>query len=82
MWDDITDFTGNVLLDRVYRLENLIEGINSAFEECGIAKRLDSSVKKLNQNKRRKAYIPNQHQREKIREIYSKDFEIYENAWH
>jgi hypothetical protein len=82
MWDDITDFTGNVLLDRVYRVENLIEGINSAFEECGIAKRLDSSVKKLNQNKRRKAYIPNQHQREKIREIYSRDFEIYENAWH
>ena len=36
MWDDITDFSGNVLLTKVCRLENLIEGVNMAFEECGI----------------------------------------------
>lgn len=82
MWDDITDFNGNVLLKKVYRLENLIEGINLAFEECGIAKRLDRNDKELNQNRGigRKDYSPNQQQKKKIEEIYHKDFEIYEKA--
>ncbi|WP_419174088.1 sulfotransferase family 2 domain-containing protein [Desulfosediminicola sp.] len=82
MWDDITDFSGNVLLKEVYRLENLTEGINRAFEECGIAKRLNSGGEVLNKTKRRKTYNPNQSQKKKIEEIYCNDFEIYEKAWH
>ncbi len=80
MWDDITDSNGTVLLKKVYRLENLTEGLNQAFEECGIAKRLDQHDKKLNKNKERKNFSPNRNQLNKIEEIYRGDFEIYENA--
>jgi len=82
MWDDITDSDGKVLLKQVYRLDNLIGGINLAFEECGFPKRLKGIDKKLNKNRGRKEYYPNQDQKRKIEEIYYKDFEIYENAWH
>ncbi len=82
MWDDITDSDGNVLLSQVYRLENLVEGINSAFEQCGIVQRLEGNDKRLNQNRGRKGYTPNKYQRKKIEAIYCKDFEIYENACH
>lgn len=80
MWDDITDYDGNVLLKQVYRLENLIEGINLAFEQCGISKRLDANDTKLNKNRNRKMYTPNKNQKKKIEEIYRDDFEVYENA--
>ena len=80
MWDDITDSNGNVLLTKVYRLENLIEGINLAFKECGISEKLDGDGKNLNKTKDKKNYTPNKHQKKKIEEIYGKDFEIYENA--
>lgn len=82
MWDDITDFDGNVLLKKVYRLENINECINLVFEECGISKRLSGSDKALNKNRDRTIYIPNHHQKKKIEEIYYKDFEIYEKSWH
>ena len=84
MWDDITDSNGNVIIKQVYRLENLIEGINSAFEECNIPKRIDTSNEKLskNRNKKRKEFIPNKHQQQKIEDIYRNDFEIYEKARH
>ena len=78
MWDDITDFDGNVLLKAVFRLENLNEGLNKAFEECGIDKRLDPSKKELNKNRGRKRYIPTPAQIKKIEEIYYRDFELYE----
>lgn len=80
MWDDITDFENNILLSRVYRLENLIDGINLAFEECGIDKKLSGDGKKLNKNKTRQGYIPTSQQKNKIQDIYYKDFEIYESA--
>lgn len=82
MWDDITDHNGNVLLDQVYRLENLIEGINLVFEQCGITKRLDVDGQYLNKNKNRREYVPNKRQKKKVEEIYHKDFEVFENAWH
>ena len=82
MWDDITDSSGNVLLKEVCRLESLIEGINRAFEKCGISKRLEGNHKAINKTHGRKIYNPNQSQRKKIEEIYCKDFEVYEKAWH
>ena len=82
MWDDITDFSGNVLLKRVYRLENLIGGINSAFEECGIQRKIEKSERELNRNQRRQAFVPTRKQQQKIEAIYSKDFDLYESACH
>jgi hypothetical protein len=81
MWDDITDLKGNILLTEVFRLEDLIKGINKVFSLCNIEKRLepsDSIIK--NRTRDRGEYYPNKTQRRKIEKIYSKDFEIYENA--
>ena len=81
MWGDITDENGRVLLNEVYRLDHLIAGLNRAFEHCGISKRLASESVELNKNSRRDGFAPNKNQIRKIRQIYSEDFDIYENAW-
>jgi hypothetical protein len=81
MWEDITDRNGMILLKGVFRLENLIDGINKAFEECGIEKRHEQSNVVLNRNKKRKSFTPNSKQLQKIERIYFEDFELYENAW-
>ncbi len=80
MWEDITDMDGNILLKRIFRLENLTDGINLAFEECGLDKRIDANTYKLNKNKHRKLYSPTKIQIKKIEDIYNNDFEIYEKA--
>lgn len=79
MWEDITDLDGNILLKKIFRLENLTEGINQVFEECGIEKRLEETIR-LNKNENRKLYQPTKDQIKKIENIYPYDFEIYENA--
>lgn len=78
MWGDITDANGDIMLTRVFRLENLIAGINFAFEECGITEKIDDNHSELIRNRRK--YVPNQHQQKKIEEIYSRDFDIYEKS--
>ena len=80
MWSDITDSEGNILLKKVYRLENLIDGINQVYEECGLDKKIERSNKKINKNKNRGNYKPTKSQIQKIESIYTHDFEIYENA--
>lgn len=80
MWDDITDMDGKVLIKKVYRLENLITGINSAFEECGIDKRIDNIDTKLNKNMKRRNYSPKPYQKKKIENLYYNDFELYEKS--
>ena len=83
MWDDITDLEGNVLLTEVFRLEALTEGINRAFCECGIDKRLEHGDGLFrNKNRNRTGYTPSSAQIRKIEQIYLKDFEVYETAWH
>ena len=62
-------------------LDRLIEGLNRAFERCGISKRLASESVELNKNPRRDGFTPNKNQIRKIQQIYSEDFDIYENAW-
>ena len=78
MWADITDLDGNVLLKQVYRLEDLIDGINHVFEICGIDDRRDEVRNKFHFNKARKSFSPTRNQIRKIEELYSSDFEIYE----
>jgi len=80
MWEDITDRDGNILLKKVYRLENLAVGINHAFEACGIDKRIENEISFLNKNIKRSQYQPTKSQINKIQSIYKHDFEIYENA--
>ncbi|MAT94502.1 MAG: hypothetical protein CME59_18155 [Halioglobus sp.] len=82
MWEDVTDLDGSLLLKQVFRLEHLVEGINTAFECCGINQRVERPGQPLNINRRRGSYTPNPAQRGKIERIYSRDFDLYENAWH
>lgn len=80
MWEDITDLDGNILLKKIFRLENLGKGINQAFEECGLEKRIEVgkiAVEK-NRNHARIQFEPTQAQIKKIEEIYQNDFNIYE----
>jgi len=80
MWDDITDFSGQGLLDQVFRLEELIPGINQVFEVCGIDKKISDTGIHLNRNKTKKIFTPKKDQINKILRIYPHDFDIYENA--
>jgi hypothetical protein len=81
MWNDITDTEGKVLLTEVFRLEDLIKGINKVFSLCNIAKRLQpSDLIIANKTRNRREYYPDRKQTRKIQTIYSKDFEIYENS--
>ena len=80
MFEDISDYNDKVLLTRVYRLENIIKGINEVFNACGIKKTIENNNKKINKNPNREIMTPSKSQLIKIRNIYEKDFELYENA--
>jgi len=80
MWEDITDEEGQILLTRVFRLENLTAGINTAFSACGIDKRVEGSAHRINKNPNRTSYTPNSYQLKKIQELYDKDFDLYETT--
>ncbi len=80
MFEDITDQNGKVLLNKIYRLENLTRGINEIFRICGIEKNIISNTKMLNKNKFRSNFSLSKSQILKIENIFKEDFDIYENA--
>ena len=80
MFEDVTDDNGVILLKRIYRLENLERGVSEVFESCGITKRPKQIEVRKNKNKNRKSMPLSPLQIIKIRNIYEKDFELYENA--
>ena len=79
MWNDVTDEKGEILLTKIFRMENLIEGVNTVFQECNIPKTIPQVVKSHNQNQKRKKFSPSKSQIRIIEEIYKKDFELYES---
>lgn len=80
MWDDITDNTGNILLTKIYRVENLEKGINEVYEQCGINKKLTTGFEKINKTKTRKDFSPSKKQLSVIHDIFKYDYDVYENA--
>ncbi len=82
MWGDVADDDGNVLLTRIYRLENLNRGIDEVYEMCGLPPRevaaRDNVV--VNRTRRKGGYRPSPAQRRRIEQIFAKDFDLYENA--
>jgi hypothetical protein len=80
MWDDITDSEGNVLLKKVYRVNDLVAGINQALEACGIDKKVENNKPRFNSNNSKKLYVPTAEQIKKIESIYRHDYDIFENA--
>ena len=81
MHGDITDNDNNIILKKVYRLENF----NSAFIDIANKYNLNlnySNINKMkNLNVRRKNFSHNHNQMARIKEIYSLDFDVYENAY-
>ena len=89
MSGDIFDENDNILLTKIYRIENLYSSIDDIYKHCNLVKNSQTTETekkirrfyfKKNVNKKRKDYRPNQNQLKRIQEIYSKDFNIYENA--
>lgn len=79
MYNDITDNDGNVLLTKVFRMEDLHKGIAQVYQLCGLQFQKDNIIHR-NKNKIRKEYVPCKTQRKKIIKLYEKDFDIYERA--
>jgi len=80
MWGDVTDLDGEVMLKKIYRLEDMTQGINQVFERCAINKKVSSDGGRLNENLKKGLYQPNSEQVKKIMRLYGGDFEIYENS--
>jgi len=77
---DVTDLDGKIMLKKIYRLEDLTQGINQVFERCGIDKKVSVGGTRFNENSKKGLYKPNSDQLKKIMKLYDEDFEIYENA--
>ena len=80
MWDDITDNSGNILLSKIFRLENLVEGINNIYETCNINDRIDDKTLYLNKNSNKADMILSKSQINKIELLFPNDFELYETV--
>jgi hypothetical protein len=79
MWNDVTDFEGNVLLKKIYKLEDLVEGLNEVFEICGIEKRIEKNIIKVNQNQNRIGFHPTKSQKLKVEMLFENDFDLFES---
>lgn len=80
IFPDVADDDGNILLKKIYRVDNLYSAINEVFASCGIEEKIKVSDVRKNVNKKRKNYQPSKFQQKRIEKLYHKDFEIYENA--
>lgn len=80
MWSDITDETDNVLLQHVFRLENLNQGLNQIYQECDIPHRIEDTKVVFNKTENRYPFQPSSSQIKKIESLYSNDFQLYESS--
>lgn len=78
MWDDVTDEGGDLLLRYVFRLEDLIGGINLVFDECGIERRVAPLSRNANTNSRAGDFRPARAQIARIEGLYAADFTLFE----
>lgn len=77
MWDDITDEDGKMLLDHVFRLEDLHRGVNLIRERSGL-KALDAGATVHRNRTNRSEFRPIKRQIARIEQLFGKDFDIYE----
>jgi len=80
MWGDVTDDQDRILIKRIYRLENLVTGLNEVFESCGLERRLRSNTVALNRTESRTDFSPTRSQVARIKAVYENDFGLYEKA--
>jgi hypothetical protein len=82
MYDDITDSNGNFLIDNIYKLENLRDGILDMHQKLSTNydPRLLDDSKRLNSRKLKLDINLHKSQILKIKKLFNQDFQIYENA--
>ncbi|MBI96690.1 hypothetical protein CL656_06065 [bacterium] len=78
MWDDVTDESGNILLSKIFRLENFSEGITFALKHIN-ANIINDQLINVNINPFKGSFNPSKQQIKKIETIYKEDFDIYES---
>lgn len=77
MWPDITDENQKCLLDMIFRLEDLEQGINQVRTLLGHQPL--SGTEFVHTNKSKKIdFLPSKAQQKKIEFLFEKDFDIYE----
>lgn len=80
MWGDVSDHHDNLLLKKIYRLEDVNEGIKDVMEACQLLFDSSSNTKKLNTTPNNGVIKPTKTQKRRIELLYSKDFELYEST--
>lgn len=81
MWDDIAGDDGTILLDFVFRLDDLNSGVNFVREQFGIKPLEAREI--VHRNKTAKSqFRPDRRQTGKIEHLFGKDFDIYEGMCH
>lgn len=81
VWDDASDLNNNLLLTKIYRLEDLIKGINEVFENCGIDQKLiQENTFIRNRTTHSKVLSPTKSHKAKIERLFKRDFELYEKS--
>ena len=77
MWDDIVDEEQRSLLDLIFRLDDLHDGINSIRTYLGQHPLKEDQRTHRNRTKK-KDFAPSQAQERRIGTLFGKDFDIYE----
>jgi hypothetical protein len=79
MWSDIADFEDNVLLDKVWRLEDIVEGINHVRGLFGDGPLEKHAIERKNPSTRAPLVLTPK-QRLQVEKLFAKDFELYESS--
>lgn len=80
MWDDVADDNGQVLLNHIFRVDDLHRGLACVFELSGRARpRMDPSLR-VNSRPQHMSYQPSRSQLSRIEALYPRDFDLYEGA--
>ena len=77
MYSDIADENGEILMDKIWKLDNLTDAFKEISQITGITSL--TGVETLNTSKRLELSLDDNHL-EKIYKLYGRDFEIYNEA--
>ena len=80
MAGDVCDADNNLLLSKIFRVENFKNAIYEVYETTNLSSDSLHFNDRKNVNNFRGSYYPNESQLRRIQKIYYLDFEIYENS--
>lgn len=77
MWDDVVDEGGEILLDRIWRLEDFGDAIAHVHRLMG-TERPDGARRYLENATKRPSFGPSAAQRRRVEALFARDFDLYE----